>query len=224
MERENIARFPRPVKNRIPNFVGAERAAARLAELPQFKSARIVKVNPDSPQRSVRFRVLKSERILLMPTPRLREGFLAIDGAKLPASKAMLASSISGAYQLARKMPLKQLPKPDLLVVGSVAVTREGLRIGKGEGYSEIEYGILRELNLVDETTPIVTTVHDSQIVDKVPAEKHDLAVDVIVTPTQAFHASTGRERPKGIYWDLVNNDMLERMPILKELRGAKTA
>jgi len=33
LEKENLDRFPRPIYGRIPNFVGAEKAASRLAEL-----------------------------------------------------------------------------------------------------------------------------------------------------------------------------------------------
>lgn len=39
--------------HRIPNFVDAEKAAARLADLPEFKASAVVKVNPDTPQKMV---------------------------------------------------------------------------------------------------------------------------------------------------------------------------
>jgi hypothetical protein len=48
-----VCRFPRPVHHRIPNFVDAEKAAARLAQLPEFQAAAVVKVNPDTPQKMV---------------------------------------------------------------------------------------------------------------------------------------------------------------------------
>jgi 5-formyltetrahydrofolate cyclo-ligase len=53
MEATNIAQFPRPVHNRIPNFVGAEMAARRLATLPEFQAAHCIKVNPNTPQRAI---------------------------------------------------------------------------------------------------------------------------------------------------------------------------
>jgi hypothetical protein len=49
-----VRRFPRPVHHRIPNFVDAEKAAARLAALPEFAAAKVIKVNPDTPQKMVR--------------------------------------------------------------------------------------------------------------------------------------------------------------------------
>eukprot|EP00983_Pelagomonas_calceolata_P072570 1151772-Pelagomonas_calceolata.AAC.1 len=45
--------FPRPVHHRIPNFVGADAAALKLASLPEFQRAQCMKVNPDTPQKPV---------------------------------------------------------------------------------------------------------------------------------------------------------------------------
>ena len=72
-EQKQAARFPRPIHGRIPNFAGAEEAARALIRTPEFRRARVVKVNPDAPQRSLRAEVLKADKILLAPTPRLRE-------------------------------------------------------------------------------------------------------------------------------------------------------
>ena len=51
LEELGLARFPRPVYGRIPNFIGAEKAASRLLNLREYIDARVVKVSPDSPQR-----------------------------------------------------------------------------------------------------------------------------------------------------------------------------
>lgn len=218
LEEDNIARFPRPVFHRIPNFVGAEDAGKRVAGMKELQEAVSVKVNPDAPQREVRFQVLSHEKTLLMPTPRLRSGFILLDST-VPRDRLRLASSIRGAFILGKRIPLEKLPKIDLVVVGSVAVAQDGARIGKGEGYSEMEYAILRELGLVRESTPIITTVHDSQIVQSVPLEEHDISVDYIVTPTRVIETKPNRNRPTGVIWNRVNAEMIERMPVLRELR-----
>ena len=67
-------------------------------------------------------------------------------------------------------------------MVGSVAVGRDGSRIGKGEGYSEIESGILREIGLVEKDVSICTTLHPVQILKEVPQDPYDVGVDYIVT------------------------------------------
>ena len=218
MEREGIASFPRPVHGRIPNFEGAETAAAQLAELDAFKRARVVKVNPDAPQHLVREKALMGGKRLLMPTPRLRKGFIMLE-PEIPRSKFRYASTIRGSFVWGKPVGLKALPKVDLVVVGSVAVSPNGARLGKGGGYSEMEYAILRQLGLIDEKIPVATTVHDAQIVDdEVPLEAHDLMVDVIVTPTRTLVTGSRAPKPSGILWDEVTEEMKEEMPILRSL------
>ena len=75
LEATNEADFPRPVHHRIPNFKLAHAAAEKLAALPEFVSADCIKVNPDTPQRAVRFAALQAGKTLLTPQPRLRTGF-----------------------------------------------------------------------------------------------------------------------------------------------------
>jgi len=219
LEEKGVARFPRPIWGRIPNFIGAERAALRLLELREFEEARVIKVNPDSPQRPVRRLLLERGKRVLMPTPRLRGGFLLLDPRRIPRHLYDRASTIKGAFKLGRALELDELPEIDLIVCGSVAVTKEGRRIGKGGGYSELEYGILREVGSVGEEMPIVTTVHDLQIVEEIPLDPWDFTVDIIATPSRLLRVTGQRHRPRGIIWGRVSEEMMEKMPILRELR-----
>src|SRR5689334_13449319 len=72
LQDEGAARFP-GAKGRIPNFRGAETAAARLAELPEWEGAAVVKSNPDAPQLPVRRRARHDGKTLYMAVPRLAE-------------------------------------------------------------------------------------------------------------------------------------------------------
>jgi 5-formyltetrahydrofolate cyclo-ligase len=72
LESERAARFP-GAEGRIPNFAGALNAAARLASLPQWRAARVVKSNPDAPQLPVRARALADGKLLYMAVPRLTD-------------------------------------------------------------------------------------------------------------------------------------------------------
>ncbi len=218
---EHVAAFPFPIQGRIPNFQGAEQAAARLCDLPEFRRASVIKVNPDSPQRPVRRRVLDAAKRLLMPTPRLRGGFTLVDPTGLKPREMDHAASIQGAFELGRTVSLAEVPHIDLIVAGTVAIAPNGARVGKGEGFSELEYGTLRELGIVDDTIPIATTVHDLQLVPIVPLEPFDVPVDIIVTPSQVIRASETPPRPTGILWQYLDSARLEAMPILAELRAS---
>jgi 5-formyltetrahydrofolate cyclo-ligase len=56
---------------RIPDFVGAAAAAERLAELPAWQHARVIKANPDQPQLPVRVRALRDGKLVYMAVPKL---------------------------------------------------------------------------------------------------------------------------------------------------------
>ena len=219
LESRRVARFPLPVRGRIPNFVGAEEAARRLAELEVWKRARIVKINPDSPQRPVRLIALKQGKILVFATPRMRSGFLVLDPRRIPPHLVEAASTIRGAFRWGRAVGLDELGSMsvDLMVTGSVAVDRRGTRLGKGEGFAELEYGVLRSVGAMSEETPIITTIHDLQIVDYIPREPHDLVVDVAVTPSKVLTFEK-QPRPPGIIWSELPCRKLEEIPLLREL------
>ncbi|MEM4513078.1 MAG: 5-formyltetrahydrofolate cyclo-ligase [Ignisphaera sp.] len=220
LEEKNVTLFPKPIYHRIPNFIGADIVAAKLSSLDIFKEAKVIKINPDSPQRFVRYLALSQNKIIVMPTPRIRNGFLVLNPSKIPRDKLWDASSISGAYRYGVTTKPWDLPKIDLVVIGSVAVNPRGARLGKGEGYAELEYAILRMLCKVGEETLVVTTVHDLQIVyDDIPVEPYDVNVDIIVTPKNTIYVDPRPPKPRGIFWDLLPEQKLREIPILRELR-----
>ena len=219
LEEKGVARFPRPVHGRIPNFEGAENACEKITVLEEYKKARIVKVSPDSPQYSIRLRCLIDGKKLVMPTPRLREGFLLLDPSKIPRRSYRKAATIRGAFNFGVKVDPENLPRVDFIVMGSVAVGKDGSRIGKGEGYGEIEYAVLTEYNRVGEDVIVATNIHDLQLFDSVPQDPYDVPVDVIATPTRLIRTPLSKPKPKGVIWELLSDEKLEEIPILKMLR-----
>ena len=134
LKEAGAARFP-GVRGRIPNFVGAEAAADRLAETEVFRRARVLKSNPDSPQRPVRHRALKAGKTVIMAVPRLTERacFIRLDPAQL--DDLWKASSIKGASRVGERIREDEVGRIDLIVTGCVGVGRDGARLGKGGGY-----------------------------------------------------------------------------------------
>ncbi|KAG4380392.1 hypothetical protein AAZX31_16G149200 [Glycine max] len=224
MEARNFANNPRPVHHRIPNFVGASVAAEKMRELDVFQDAQCVKVNPDSPQKQVRFLTLSDGKKLLTPQPRLRTGFFSVlDSNMLTLDTIKEACTSVGVAKHGRPIGLDEKIKVDLIVIGSVAVDpKTGARLGKGEGFAELEYGMLRYMGAIDDSTRVVTSVHDCQLVDDIPVEKlliHDVPVDIICTPTQVIFTNTSIPKPQGIYWDKLSPEKLGQVRILRELK-----
>jgi 5-formyltetrahydrofolate cyclo-ligase len=206
LEHERAARFP-GARGRIPNFRGAEQAAARLAELPEWQAAGVVKANPDAPQLPVRRRARKDGKTLYMAVPRLT--------ADQPFVEVRGDPTIRRALSEGRPVGVDELEPVDLVVCGTVAVNRHGVRVGKGGGFSDLEFALLAERGLVGAQTTIVTTVHELQLLDEeLPETEHDFRVDVIVTPGSVLRTRR-RRRPLGILWDHLDAEKRAAIPVL---------
>jgi 5-formyltetrahydrofolate cyclo-ligase len=222
LQAERLARFPFPPHGRIPNFAGAREAALRLFGLSPWKDATRLKINPDAAQRSVREEALRRGIQVFMPTPRLRAGFMLLDPAVIPPEKIRQAAGLKTGSRWAKKVPLSRLPRMDAIVCGSVAVTPDGRRCGKGEGYSDLEYAILRELG--HPAVPVATTVHRVQIVKEFPHDANDLPLSVIATPEEVIRVKRPPPAPPGIDWSRLSEKDLDEMPVLRELRALRIA
>src|SRR5205823_10310701 len=123
---------------------------------------------PGPAQRPRRPPARRSGKTSCMAAPRLGDGrcFRRHDPAKLGRRLAE-AATIAGAAKLGEPVLPKSLGKLDLVVVGSVAVSPDGARVGKGGGYSDLEFALAREVGAVGEDTPVATTVHELQIFDE---------------------------------------------------------
>ncbi len=220
LKEQRQARFPFPIHGRIPNFKRAEAAATRLFELPPWKDAKYMKINPDSPQRPVRMEALKRGITYFMPTPRLKAGFKMFDPARIGAENFAKATALSTCDEWAQEVALEDMPQVDAIVAGSVAVTRTGKRCGKGEGYSDIEFAILRELG--HKPVPVATTVHQLSVVKDFPRDEIDLPLSIVITPDETIQVAQPFPPPDGTHWDRLSDQDLEDMPVLKELKALR--
>ncbi len=219
------AASPKDPFGHIPDFIGSDKAADRLATLPIWQNAHVIKCNPDTAQAPVRLRALQENRLLYMAVPRLVDARcfveLAADDLRQRGVDLVVASHWQGALEHGRLVYFEEMKPVDLVVTGCVAVTHDGGRTGKGAGFADLELGMLRELGLVRPGTPIVTTVHSLQVVasGRLPMMSHDSALDWIITPEEAIETHTPYPQPSGINWDAVQADQYESIPALRQMR-----
>src|ERR687891_493191 len=142
-----------------------------------------------------------------MAVPRLADArpFVRVEGD--PTIKRALAEGVPVA--------VGELGHVDLVVCGTVAVNRAGVRVGKGGGYSDLELALLVEAGLVDDATTIVTTVHPLQLLDEeLPESAHDFRVDIVVTPDEVVRSGARRRSP-GVIWEQLDDDTVDAIPVL---------
>ena len=218
LEESGEARFPFPPHGRIPNFAGADDAAARLRATDEWAAADAVKANPDAPQLPVRRAALRDGKTCYVAVPRLRDerAFRRLDPAIADYDDA---TTVGGIEEYGTPVGPAGMSSVDLIVSGSVAVNEAGVRIGKGEGYSDLEFAVLRGFDLVDDGTTTVTTVHDRQVIEgDLPTAAHDVPMDLVVTPSRTVRTDTGA-KPTGVDWDALPSERVAEMPLLERLR-----
>lgn len=219
-----------PAWSMIPNFVGADVAAWRLAQTEAWKAARTVKTNPDHAQTPIRIRALYDGKTVYTPVPYLTREFpyLRLDPAALVAKEISfeLAATPQGFMQHGERLEFEEVAPLDFCVVGSVAVSRAGGRTGKGAGFADLETAIFRELGVVTAATPMATSVHSLQLVEDphIVIEAHDSPLDLIATEAELVVTGNAMPRPMGVDWSKVREDQFTSIPFLARLRERMVA
>ena len=74
-------------------------------------------------------------------------------------------------------LPASALAEAHVVLVPALAVDRRGVRLGRGGGFYD------RSLPLCAPGTPLVAVVRDSDLVDELPREPHDVRMTHVLTP-----------------------------------------
>ncbi|XP_050099467.1 protein FAM98B [Anopheles aquasalis] len=212
---------------KIPFFQEAEQAAERLAETEEFKKANKIKVNIDLAQEAVKLQVLKANKTLFVAPSQKSEYLYAkikpCDTNEIPIAQQKRIVKMLGAEDTFEELGLDQSEPLDMIIVGCVAVSEQGQRIGKGNGYVDLEIALLTEQGVITPQTVIATTVADAQVYESLPREifkPYDFTVDLIVTPTRVIRvANRPAHRVIGIQWGLLSARRLEVVRVLKKLK-----
>ena len=182
---EPFADFPFPVKGRIPNFKGAPRACSRIRELDAYMKYDAVFSAPDSPLKKARQIALEDGKWLIAAKPHLKGLVILKDG------DAKRLSSLTAMLRYGKDVTLRELRELGLnigvFLQGCVAVDLKGNRIGKGSGYGDKEFWMLKENGLLAEDFVYAVVCHPVQIVEGIEnlMGDRDAKVDVILTPSQ---------------------------------------
>jgi 5-formyltetrahydrofolate cyclo-ligase len=219
------SRFHWDFSSFIADFDGNDDATARVTELPSWRSADRVFITPDNSTERLRREAIRAGKTLLVTTYGIRRGFLRLDPADVPAEEIRYAATLDGLDVFAQPVTLAELEGSGalpLLITGGSAISRNGIRFGKGHGYFDLEWAMLSEIGLTDASSEVVDIVHDEQVVDEdLTGEEHDVAVDWIVTPTRTIRVAVDRE-PGRVFWEKIPGTEHETIPPIVELAGRR--
>jgi 5-formyltetrahydrofolate cyclo-ligase len=218
------SRFHWDFSSFIADFEGSDSASARILELPAWREAAEVFITPDNSTELLRREAMAAGKVLLCTTYGIRRGFMRLAPGVVPPHEISYAATLDGMDRYATPVSLAELKggKPlRLLVTGGSAISRNGIRFGKGHGYFDLEWAMLSEIGLTDARSEIVDIVHDLQVVDEVLAgEPHDVPVDWIVTSERTIHVPDCGRQPGRVRWELLPGTEHEHLPPIDELRA----
>lgn len=207
-----------------PDFEGSEEAAERLLSV--VKAPGLVFAVPDGAAQSARERLLGAGARLIVSTFCMRRGFRLLEPAAISASDHAFAATLDGVERFGRPVSVAEiagLGRMDLVLTGAAAVSANGRRFGRSYQYFDIEWGLLAEIGVADERTPVAVIAHDVQVTSrKVSAMPREAVVDFIVTPSRVVRITDRPRRPTSIHWDGIDPDEIEAMPALIELQRAR--
>ena len=120
-------------------------------------------------------------RVLLpVVAPQGRELGWAVDSGRMAPGRFGLLEPVGP------RLGATAVGTAEVVVVPALAVSRDGVRLGRGGGYYD------RALRLARPGVVVVALVFDGELVDELPAEPHDHRVTAVVTPSGGWQELAG--------------------------------
>ena len=162
---------------------GAQAIASRIAELPSFDGAAMVLATlPFGSEWDVRpLAQAALDRGKSIVLPRVDAATRRLVLHRVEDLDADVSPGFRGIPEPVPRTAIVRPADIDCVLVPGVAFDSAGRRLGYGGGYYD---------RLLPHLRPGVARIagaFDLQVVDEVPVDAHDLAVDVVVTPTRTF-------------------------------------
>ncbi|XP_073820637.1 LOW QUALITY PROTEIN: methenyltetrahydrofolate synthase domain-containing protein-like [Musca autumnalis] len=224
MREANIVLGRGGIFNRMPAFVDSDKAVALLVETEEFKKAKEVKVQIDRVLNGAKLQTLIAGKNLYLTS--IRKSKALFFKVEVPADandeKKNEILNVRNVEEYRSEIGMDNKVVLDMVIIGSVLVSRDGYRIGRGNGFIDLTIGLLIETGAITPNTLIVTLVHDTQVVDNLPTnlfQKHDAPVDLIVTQTEVIRVAKRPPRPTGLYWELISERRIKIVPALEQLK-----
>ena len=225
MEIRGVGRFP-GTAGRIPNFVGAERAALQLQAPAIWREARAVKINPDAAQLAVRRMALREGKVVYMAVPRLTQPRVLPRAGPGPPGQAGAPGGLD---------PGRGAARPTGRHRGSATHRSHRVRGRRGERARRPRGEGRRLLG------PRVRIAGRGRSGRARDADRHDgpsradspggdrdrspttIAVDVVVTPDGVMTLRPAFPRPRGLYREALAPEKIAEVPVIGQVlrRGA---
>ncbi len=207
----------------IPDFEGSNKATEQLITTPIYQDAQTIFITPDNCLEGLRTQTVKDGKTQIVSTYGIRRGLVKLKPEDVEPGLEHYAILLDLIEHVGNYLNLEQLKAQyqlDLIVTGASAVNHAGVRFGKGHGFFDLEWAIFYMLGVVDQNTPIVSFVHDCQLVNvDLELSPFDTLCDFIVTPSKIVEVSNPQKPTAGVIWEKLESGMMDDIPPLRELK-----
>lgn len=152
----------------------AEALARAVIEVPGATVCCYVPVGSEPGSIDLLEALMNDGRRVLLPVV---AGARALDWADYRDEERLAAGPHGLREPVGRRLGPQAIGLAGTVLVPALAVDRRGVRLGRGGGHYD------RSLPLVAEGTRVVAVVRDTELVDRLPAQRHDVRVDSVLTP-----------------------------------------
>jgi 5-formyltetrahydrofolate cyclo-ligase len=226
MTKESLRReLPIRLQKQSPKPVHWGKAAEQLRKLQSYHDAATVFASPDASLQQARINCLMDGKDLIMPSPSLRKGFFLLKAHTIPFPELSTAVTYKGLEKSGhpiRHADIKNLTV-NLLLTSAIAVDQQGTRLGDGNGFVDLSYGILSEMQAIKAGTKTLAVVSEEQVIkDTLPLDKWDVKMNGAFTPAGLVEFDIDQIEGK-IYWDALPKQRIKKIsPLWKLSQNSK--
>lgn len=205
-----------------PRAKGAPgKIAEQVRRLAGYRGAARVFVTPSPLLQQVRINVLTDGKELLMPGPRLREGFYLLKPYVIPFASLTTAVCYKGLAQHGHRLTEEELGAVPvgLLLMDPVAVDPAGGFVGDGKGFFDLSAAILQELHaLAPDATAYGAGEAAQLLAQPLARAAWDVRLAGLVTPQGLLPCSGGDLGSGRIFWQELSPARIRKVTPLWKL------
>jgi len=220
-----------------PDFRGSAAAVNRVVKQSCYKDARTVLITCDNSLEGLRYQALKDGKKVIAGTYRLRRGFVLLDPSRIDGEDLRLAACLDGMEKpgIGRAVSLMQLRDEgmhiDMCITGGLVFNQDGVVLHEGQALFEVQWALLQDIKILENTAPVIAVVHSCQVVDEVsmglektsPNKPGEVQCDLVITPDTVFEIEAAVKSASGIDFDIVDAEALNNIQPLQELKGIRS-
>jgi 5-formyltetrahydrofolate cyclo-ligase len=211
---------PQQSEKRIVAVQG--RLAENLRRSQDYRQCKQIFLDPSLLLRQARVNALLDGKELIMPAAGLKDGFYLLKPFRIPFKKLLAAVTYIGLPRYGEKLAPGDISSLaiSLFVAESLAVDRQGGRLGDGQGFFDLAVALLGEKGGAASNFQAFGAIDDSaRIIEDIPVDRWDVRCAKLLTPEGIIEL--GEFTPElEIYWDELPIERIKRISPLRQLRN----